>query len=143
MGFWDRIVEKNKNSFKDSMTGTWRSLKNGTSGDPSATMAEVRAARAERERQEQARMIEEQIEDWRKKLGRDAAGGFKAVYNPERGYTDIYYAGEGELPDGSGKGHIRVFDDGTESIIREPYRSGEPNAKRDATILDDNVDKRA
>ena len=52
MGFWDRIVEKNKNSFKDHMTGTWRSLTNGTSGDMSATMAEVRAARAEREERE-------------------------------------------------------------------------------------------
>lgn len=52
MGLWDRIKENNKNAFRDNLTGTWRSIKHGTAGDVSATQAEVRAARRERELQE-------------------------------------------------------------------------------------------
>lgn len=67
-------------------------------------------------------------------FGSDRSRELKHV--PQDGYTDLYYAGVGK-PDGPGHGHIRVWDDGREQIVREPYAVDTAGARKDATLLDD------
>lgn len=67
---------------------------------------------------------------------------YKATRTEQHGnVTDAYFGGI-KKPDGSGKGKIRVDEDGKERIVREPYTPGGRNAKRDATLLGDNTPDR-
>ncbi|GAB3304795.1 hypothetical protein EK0264_04150 [Epidermidibacterium keratini] len=99
--------------------------------DRAAEIRDEKNARAARLR------LEQQTAYWEQKLGGGKRGTIKSVFKPDLGYTDIYYNGVGK-PDGPGHGHIRVFEDGTETIVREPYdpTGGHP-AKREATLMDD------
>lgn len=144
-------------SLGDNLKGMWRSMRNGTGMSMGATFREIMNARnerlmeegyferveAERRRKEAAKRLEKQANAWAKKFRDGRSVDIKAVYNVDEGYTDFYYSGQGEDPDGPGHGHIRVWEDGREQVVREPYRPGQPYAKREATLLDDNTpDKR-
>lgn len=76
---------------------------------------------------------------WSELLGgeeRDDDVKYKASRTQQHGTsTDAYFGGI-EKPDGTGKGKIRIDDEGRERVVREPYTPGR-NAKRDATLLDD------
>lgn len=135
---WDEF----KKAAGDQLRG---SLKYGASTSyrhNRAAMEAARQERIERERLQAAMRMEMQIRAWEHKLG-GTRGTIKSVYKPEQGFTDVYYGGIGE-PDGPGHGHIRVWEDGTERIVREPYIPGQDGAKREATLLDDwTKDRRA
>ena len=66
-------------------------------------------------------------------MGTGRSADVKAVYT--NGHTDNYFGGVGSA-DGPGHGHIRIEEDGDESIIRGPYEPGVPFARRDATERD-------
>lgn len=110
-------------------------------------MAMYERARAERDRAKDAGIltseIENQLLEWGKRLGGDRANqGLKMIFDPANGWTNIYFGGIND-PDGDGHGHIRVLTDGTQTIVREPFIKGAPNARRDATLVDDRTpDKR-
>lgn len=71
----------------------------------------------------------------RERASRHRSPDVKAVHNGEEGYTDNYFGGIG-VADGPGHGHIRVNEQGNESIIRGAYEPGVPFARHDATELD-------
>lgn len=76
-----------------------------------------------------------QVNQWERRFGDGRGGSVKVRFNYNEGYTDIYYGGRGR-PDGEGHGHIRVLEDGTEKIVREPSVDDERQNRRDATLLD-------
>lgn len=67
---------------------------------------------------------------------------WKATFKPEKEYTDVFFEGKGGVPDGPGHGHIRVDTEGNEQIVRDSFEPGQPNARRDATLLDDKTPDR-
>jgi hypothetical protein len=126
--------------FSDSIKGQFRSLRKGTQWSLVDTYGEIKQVRREREAREAALRLEAQARVWVEKLGSDRSTELKHVAG--NGYTDLYFAGVKDA-DGAGHGHIRVWDDGREQIVREPYPVDTPGARKDATLLDDNTpDKR-
>ncbi|MEV8372861.1 hypothetical protein AB0P21_08985 [Kribbella sp. NPDC056861] len=134
-------MDEFKNALRDQAVGAF---KYGASTSYRHNKAAMEAAKADRLAREQHLNAHQrnQVEQWQMRFRDGRSNDMKVVFKPDQSYTDVYFGGVG-APDGSGHGHIRIWVDGTEQIVREPFRPGQPNAKRDATLLDDNTpDKR-
>ncbi len=132
--------------WSDSVKGQWRSLRNGTGASFGATYQEIKRARDERleaeRHQQEVASLEFHTLQWERKFKDGRSGELKVVFHTEQGFTDVYYGGVGE-PDGDGHGHVRIWADGREQVVREPYIKGQPGGRKDATLLDDQTpDKR-
>jgi hypothetical protein len=128
--------------WSDSFKGQWRSLRNGTGGNFGATYRAVRDARDERVAAEKQSQLEYHTLQWERKFKDGRSGDLKIRYNFDKGYTDIFFGGIGK-PDGDGHGHVMIWVDGREQVVREPYLKGQPGGRKDATLLDDKTpDKR-
>lgn len=96
---------------------------------------EIRREKEEKSRKATLKQQERQAQQWERKFRDGRSDDLKIRFNPESGFTDIYYGGVGE-PDGDGHGHIRVWLDGREEVVREPYIKGSPGGRKDATLMD-------